>query len=772
MLRVTDIRKLGFVGDYLPRRCGIATFTADLCRAVSDQYSLVDCSVVPVNDVPEGYEYPPEVTFDFAQQELDSYRRAADYLNFSNADVVCLQHEYGIYGGPAGRHILALLRDLQMPVVTTLHTVLREPSADQLRVMRELAELSTRLVVMSQRGRDFLLEVYGVPAQKIDVIVHGIPDMPLVDPNASKEAFGVEGKQVLLTFGLLSPNKGIEYALRALPEVIREFPNLVYIVLGATHPHLVREHGESYRLSLERLAADLGVARNVIFYNRFVERHELIEFIAAADVYLTPYLEPAQITSGTLAYAFGCGKPVISTPYWHAEELLAEGRGVLVPFRDSAAISRELGNLLRDEPGREVMRRRAYGLGREMIWSHVAHLYMDSFQRARRSRIDRHVKPLAFHTLDEQPWELPKWKLEHLLRLTDSTGLLQHARYTLPNFAEGYCTDDNARGLQFAMNLEDMGLDTPDTQRAATRYAAFLDAAFDPGRRRFRNFLGFDRRWVDEDNLGSDDCFGRALWALGTCIGRSKQRSLQSWAMEIFQLALAHSVELASPRAWAGTLIGIHQYLRRLSGDRLVSQVRATLIERLVDLFDRTASDDWQWFEETLTYENALLPHALIVGGRGTNNPRAEEVGMRSLRWLVNVQRGGRGHFRPVGSDGFYRRGGQRADFDQQPIEGWATVAACVEAYRSTEDRYWLNESRLAFEWFLGRNDLGLELYDAGAGGCHDGLQPNGLNENQGAESTLAFLLSLAELKQLESSLAAFRRAAETGAQPEKVLVK
>jgi glycosyltransferase involved in cell wall biosynthesis len=607
MVRNTDVRKIGFIGDYLPRKCGIATFTTDLRGAVASQYKAVDCSVVPVNDIAEGYDYPPEVQFEIAQQDLDSYRQAADFLNFSNVDVVCLQHEYGIYGGQAGRHILALLRDLRMPIVTTLHTVLREPNDDQRRVMRELAELSSRLVVMSQRGREFLLDIYGVPAAKIDVIAHGIPDMPFVDPNFSKEQFGVEGKHVVLTFGLLSPNKGIEYALKALPEAIREFPNLVYIVLGATHPNLVREQGETYRLSLERMASDLGVRKNVIFYNRFVERHELIEFIGAADIYLTPYLEPAQITSGTLAYAFGCGKPVVSTPYWHAEELLADGQGVLVPFKDPAAIAAEICSLLGDEPRRDAMRRRAYSLGREMIWSHVAHLYMDSFQRAKRVHVDRPVKPLAIQTLDERPWELPKWRLEHLLRMTDSTGLLQHAKYTLPNFAEGYCTDDNARALQFVMCLEEMGLETVESQRATSRYAAFLDAAFEPERRRFRNFLTFDRQWVHEEQLGSDDCFGRAICALGACVGRSRQRSLQTWAMELFHRALPNSIEIGSPRAWAGTLIGIDEYLRRLGGDRTVTQVRTALVDKLVDLHNRASTQEWPWFEESLGYHKSLL---------------------------------------------------------------------------------------------------------------------------------------------------------------------
>jgi glycosyltransferase involved in cell wall biosynthesis len=764
MARITEFRKLGFVGDYVPRKCGIATFTADLCRAVASQLKGIDCTVVPVNDVAEGYEYPPEVHFEIAFQELDAYRRAADFLNFSNVDVVSLQHEYGIYGGREGRHVLALLRDLRMPVVTTLHTILREPNADQRRVMRELTELSSRLIVMTERGREFLLQIYGVPAPKIDVIAHGIPDMPFVDPNASKEQFGVEGKYVILTFGLLSPNKGIEYALRALPEALREFPNLVYIVLGATHPNLVREQGESYRLSLERLASDLGVRKNVIFYNRFVERHELIEFIAAADIYLTPYLEPAQITSGTLAYAFGCGKPVISTPYWHAEELLADGRGVLTPFRDSTAIAQAISRLLRNDAERESMRRRAYSQGREMIWSHVAHLYVDSFQRARRARLDRAVKPLAIQTLDERPWELPKWRLDHLLQLTDSTGLLQHATYTLPNYAEGYCTDDNARALQFMMSLEDMGMDTPQTQRATTRYAAFLDAAFDPARRRFRNFMTFHRLWTAEEPSGSDDCFGRAIIALGACIARSRQRGLRSWAMAVFHRAIPQSVELTSPRAWASTLVGIDLYMMRLGGDRMVGNVRSGLVEKLLGLYQRTATEGWRWFEDILSYDNALLAQALIVSGRAMGDDHSQNSGLQALEWLASVQRAPQGHFRPIGSAGFYRRGWPRADFDQQPLEAWSTVAACIEAYRATDDLRWLNEARLAFEWFLGRNDLGIEVYDASTGGCHDGLYPDRVNEDQGAEATLAFLLSAAELKHLEGSAAVLQQAAEAAA--------
>ncbi len=383
MSRTLEIRKVALIGDYVPRQCGIATFTADLRNALAAEYPSTDSIVVPVDDVPQGYEYPPEVRFQFLEQDLDSYRRAADFLNFSNTDIVSLQHEYGIYGGPAGRHILGLLRDLRMPVVTTLHTILREPDFEQRRVMEELIALSARLVVMTERGKSFLTEIYGVPDEKVDLIAHGIPNIPFVDPNFYKDQFGVEGKHVLLTFGLLAPNKGIEYVLRAMPEILRKFPNVVYLVLGATHPNLMREQGESYRLSLERLARDLGIRKNVIFYNRFVELHELTEFLGAADIYITPYLNPSQITSGTLAYAFGCGQAVISTPYWHAEELLADGRGVLVPFADAAAVAQEVCGLLGDPPRRHAMRKRAYLAGREMIWSHVALSYMGSFQRAR-----------------------------------------------------------------------------------------------------------------------------------------------------------------------------------------------------------------------------------------------------------------------------------------------------------------------------------------------------------------------------------------------------
>jgi glycosyltransferase involved in cell wall biosynthesis len=755
MQQPSDIRKIAFLGDYLPRKCGIATFTTDLRCAVAAEFPAMQCLVVPVNDLTGGYDYPAEVRFEIAEQDLPSYLRAADFLNITDVDVVCVEHEFGIFGGPAGSHVLALLRELQMPIVTTLHTVLREPNTEQRRVMRDLIRLSTRLVTMTERGQQFLREVYQAPEAKIDLIPHGIPDMPFADPNYFKDEFGVAGKQVLLTFGLLSPNKGIEYALRALPDIIREFPNIVYIVLGQTHPNLLRDEGEAYRLSLARLAKDLGVQRHVVFFNRFVELEELMRFIGAADIYLTPYLTESQITSGTLAYAFGAGNAVVSTPYWHAAELLTAERGKLVPFRDAGAIAVAVVELLRDEPLRHSMRKNAYKLGRDMVWSRVAQLYMKSFEQARQdhSFVGRKSSPIK--TLDEQPGLLPGIKLEHLFRMSDSTGIFQHASFTVPNFAEGYCTDDNARALVLALRLQKLGHGSPRLGAQAATYAAFLNHAFDRKRGRFRNFMSFDRHWLEE--VGSEDCQGHALWALGLCVSQAGQGSFQMLAAELFEQALPVAAEFMSPRALAFTLIGIEEYLRRFSGDRRANQIRESLTAKLLQRYTDAATGEWQWFEEVVSYANAKLPHAMILSGRCLNNGTMLELGLKTLRWLIKIQTSDAGSFRPIGSNGFYPRGKERAVFDQQPIEAQVTISACIEAYQATGDMFWVTEARRAFEWYLGRNDLGLALYDSTTGGCRDGLHVDRLSQNQGAESTLAFLLSLAEMQALQNTIISFK---------------
>jgi len=747
------LRKVAFISDYPPRRCGIATFTEDLCETFAAEHPEIGCFVVAVNDRPEGYRYPPRVRFEFADYDLSSYRRAADFLNISDVDIVCVQHEYGVYGGPEGSHLLALLSELRMPVVTTLHTILHDPSPHQRRVLEELVRLSDRLVVLSRRGGDFLRDIYGAPEGKIEFIPHGVPDVPFVDPNFYKDRFGVEGKTVLLTFGLLSPNKGIEYAIEALPAILAEQPDVVYLILGATHPKILRREGESYRLSLQRLARMLGVEGHVIFYDRFVSPEELMEFIGAADIYLTPYLNKEQIVSGTLSYAVGAGKAIISTPYWHAEELLAEGRGRLVPFRDSEAIAREVIALLKDEAERHAMRKRAYLYGRRMIWPEVAKRYLRCFQDVRRGRI-RSPRPLfQTKTLAQRPSELPPLKLDHLKHLTDDVGILQHAVFTVPNYHEGYTTDDNARALMVAVYLEELG-EAREAYQLASRYLAFLKYAFHQQRGRFRNLLGYDRRWLEE--IGSEDCHGRALWALGVVLGRSRHRGLQGLAAQLFEQALPAVREFASLRGQAFALLGLHEYLRRFPGDRVALQVQEDLAERLWEAYRRHSSLEWPWFEDLLSYANASLPHALLLGGKALRCAEMVEAAEGALSWLARLQtsksgsKSEGGHFVPIGSNGFYPRGGERARFDQQPIEAQAMVSASLDAYRLTGEASWLKEAQKAFEWFLGRNDLGLPLYDPSSGGCRDGLQPDRVNENQGAESTLSFLLALLEMRLAE----------------------
>ena len=741
-------RRIAFVGNYLPRQCGIATFTTDLCEAVASASGETTCIALPVNDNETGYDYPDRVRFEITENDIHSYKRAADFLNINNVDLVCLQFEYGIFGGKSGSHILTLLRDLRMPIVTTLHTILKSPTPDQQLVLEEVAALSDRLVVMSERGSEYLQDIYHVVSEKIDIIPHGIADVAFVDPSFNKDLFGVEGKTVLLSFGLLSENKGIENVISALPGIVALYPDVVYIVVGATHPHVLQQEGETYRLSLQWLAQQQGVESHVIFYNRFVSADELNEFIGAADVYITPYHNEAQIVSGTLAATLGAGKAIISTPYWYAQEMLAEKRGVLVPFRDPEALAAQVINLLSNEAERHAMRKRAYLFGRAMIWSEVAKRYMETFERARTER--RHFVPPGFiaKSLDKYPSELPPLKSEHLRAMSDETGILQHALFTVPDYSHGYTTDDNARALLVSILLEESA--AGERMDLSSRYLAFLGFAFNTQNRRFRNFMNYQRKWLED--AGSDDSHGRAIWALGTVLNHSKTRSMSSMAGWLFEQALPSILVTTSPRAWAFALIGISEYSQKFSGDRMANQVSAELAGRLLRSYQSHRTDDWRWFERRLTYCNAALSHALLICGRSIPNSEMTGAGLESLRWLADLQKAGDGHFVPIGSNGFYEDGNERARFDQQPVEAQAMVSACLEAFRITGDKQWNREARRAFEWFLGRNDLKLPLYDATTGGCRDGLHPDRPNENQGAESTLAFLQSLLELRLAEQA--------------------
>lgn len=746
--RVTSstINRIAFIGNYLPRQCGIATFTTDLCEAIASQYAETTCIAVPVNDIETGYTYPTRVRFELMEKDIESYRRAADFLNINNVDLVCVQFEYGIFGGRAGSHILSLLRELRMPIVTTLHTILKKPDSDQRRVLEEVAALSDRLVVMSERGSEFLQQIYNVSSKKIDLIPHGIPDVPFVDPSFNKDLFGVEGKTVLLSFGLLSASKGIETVISAMPEIVARYPESVYIIVGATHPHVIKHEGETYRLSLQWLAQQKGVESNVIFYNRFVTLEELIEFIGAADIYITPYLNEAQITSGTLAYTLGAGKAVISTPYWYAQEMLSDGRGILIPFRDHKALAEQVINLLDNEAERHAMRKRAYKFGRAMIWTKVAQRYMESFELARVER--RYYIPPGFtaKALDKYPGELPPLKLDHLNRLTDYTGMFQHALFTVPNYSHGYTTDDNARALLVSILLNELG--SSESLELAYRYLAFLGFAFNDQTKRFRNFMDYQRNWLEDS--GSDDSHGRALLTLGTVLNHSNALALKGLAGWLFEQTLPAILLTTSPRAWAFALIGIYEYSQKFAGDRRANHVRDELAGRLQTLYQNNRSEEWRWYEKELSYCNAVLPHALLTCGQSIPNSTMTDAGLESLNWLADLHRAEAGHFVPIGSNGFYQRGGERARFDQQPVEAQAMVSACLEAFRITGDKFWKREARRAFEWFLGRNDLNLSVYDPTTGGCRDGLHSDRLNENQGSESTLAFLQSLLELRLAE----------------------
>jgi hypothetical protein len=637
-------------------------------------------------------------------------------------------------------------------VVTTLHTVLREPDVNQRIVMDEIAALSDRLIVMSEHSSRFLQEVFRVPEGKIDLIPHGIPDLPFGDPNYYKDSFGTEGKAVLLTFGLLSPNKGIESVIEALPRIIAQHPEAVYVIAGATHPHIRRREGDTYRLQLQALARKLGVDRNVKFHNRFVTPEEMAQFVGSADIYITPSRYEAQAVSGTLAYALGAGKAIISTPYWHAAELLDDGRGVLVPFGDSNAIATAAIELLDDEAARHAMRKRAYLYARGTVWNKVAQSYMSTFARARSDRM--RTPRIAFSDLNAERTldRLPSIKLDHLYLMTDHTGLLQHAVFSVPSYVEGYATDDNARALIVAVLLEQLGMTAvSESAKLASCYLAFLWHAFNPATGRFRNFLSYERQW--HEALGSEDSHGRALWGLGTVLGRSKSPGLRGTAGRLFEAAVPAIRSFGSPRAWAFATLGLQEYLDCFPGDRAVLQTRDEIAHRLLDIYRYSCSPGWNWFEDVLAYSNARLPQALLTCASRTSDRAMLTAGLESLDWFLAMQHcETKGHFVPIGSQGFYRKGGEKARFDQQPIEAGASVSACLQAFRATGDDRWLKEAWSAFNWFLGDNDLQIVLYDSSTGGCRDGLHPDRVNENQGAESTLSFLMALLEMRLQENA--------------------
>ncbi|MEJ2627612.1 MAG: glycosyltransferase family 4 protein [bacterium] len=734
-----------FIATYPPRECGIGTFTHDLVKNLkqlsqSSSQREDHLQVIAINNISEGYDYTQEVNLTIREQYKSDYREAAEFLNQSVVDVVSLQHEYGIFGGDDGGHIVYLLNNLKKPVVTTLHTVLDKPSPGQKKILETIVSLSTLVVVLTDKAVQILTRVYGFSREKIAVIPHGAPDVPFLDTSYYKDNFQAENRQVLMTFGLLNPNKGIEYVINALPPIVKKYPQILYIILGATHPNVKRDHGEKYRVFLERRVNELGLGKNVIFHNRFVSLERLIQFLVATDIYITPYLVREQISSGTLAYALACGKAIISTPYWYAEELLKDDRGILVPFKDSAEMTNQISGLLGNESKRNRLRKQAYQYGRRMIWSEIAKQYDKVFERAVTEYGRKKRKTRLCRDSVEQP-ALPEIKLDHLRLLTDDTGILQHAMYRTPNRVDGYTADDNARALMTAVVHFDMFHEQGVLDLLHT-YLAFLNHSFHPRLLRFRNFMSYSREWLED--VGSEDSHGRVLRSLGYTIRTAPSDEILSLSNQLFKQGLKITLQFSSPRAWAFTILGCLLYLSRFSGDTETKNIVIELGKRLSVMYSHNKDKNWHWFEDVVTYSNARLPEALIAASDYLGDETMLKQGIESLQWLLEIQTSSNGgHLSLIGNNGWYRKGGTKPKYDQQPEEVLSIMEACVCAQKVTGKKVWQKEVDKAFTWFLGKNDINECLYDFRTGGCYDGLQRGGVNLNQGAESTLTWLRAL-----------------------------
>jgi glycosyltransferase involved in cell wall biosynthesis len=726
----TKLQRIALIGNSPPRLCGIATFTRDVYQAIHAAFPEIKLDLYAMTDPGGSYAYGPEVTCAINQEDLSDYRAAAQRINDSRADVVLVQHEYGIFGGSAGALLLRLLDRVDAPVVVTLHTVLEQPNADQRAVIEALARRASKLIVMAEKGRELLVRVHGISWNQIAVVPHGVPDRPFVDPETMHDRFGFGGRRVLLTFGLLSPNKGIETMIRALPAIVAAHPETLYVVLGATHPHLVAREGEAYRESLKALAEELGVAHAVRFIDGFLDQEALLDYLQAADIYVTPYLNETQITSGTLSYSVALGKPVVSTPYWHAAELLADGVGVLVPFGDSRRFAEEIITLL-DHPQRMAeMSNRAYGIGRTMVWSALAEAYVALCDEAVRRRPVRIQRP---QRVAERVAVKPR--LDAIIRMTDGTGMIQHSNYAVPDRNHGYCVDDNCRALMLMHRIE--GDDQLRADQLATVYGAFVQHAWNGERGRFRNFMGFDRQWLEAE--GSEDSFGRSLWAIGASAAEARNPNMRRWALNLFDQVAPHALSLGSLRTWAFALFGADAVLRQHRDHPIAWKLVRDFGGRLHEQLRHERRENWTWFEPVLTYDNARLPEALLRAGELMDDKAKIDDGLAALDWLDRRQTNGDGQFRAVGTDSFGRAYADPLPFDQQPLEAWATVDAALFAHALTGESRWLETAWRAQGWYLGENDLGLPIATVADGGCYDGLMSDRVNLNQGAESILAF---------------------------------
>lgn len=743
---------VSFISSFIPRQCGIATFTNDLAVSFRNikNGNILEANITALNDNPEGYKYPRDVKFEIKDKSINDFKEAAYYLNLSDKDIINLQHEFGLYGGEAGSHILYLLENLKKPIVTTLHTVLKYPNEDQLKVLQEINRNSSYLVVQSEKAFSMLSEVYSIPAEKIRFIPHGAHDVQFLDTTYYKDKFQLAEKKVLLTFGLLSPGKGVEDVINSLAEVVKTNPDTAYIILGATHPHVKKQYGEAYRNSLENLVKKHGLENNVIFINRFVNTEELLEFLLMSDIYISPYHNMEQIVSGTLTYALASGKAVISTPYWYAEELLKNDRGILYEPHNVESLSNAITDLLNDENKRNRLRRNAYESGRKMIWSEVAKNYYDLFQQAAAEYTMNTPRVIQSPKYKLIP-SLPEVNLTHLRNITDTTGILQHSVFSIPNRNEGYCIDDNSRAL-LVIVLNKYLFQDPLADSLLYTYLSFIHYAYNKEAGLFRNFMSYDRKWLDES--GSEDSNGRTLFVLGYMIKNTENHSHLALCKMLFDSTVKYMEKFTSLRAISHVIMGCIFYLHKFSGAREVKRICKKLLVKLNDYYLKNTAGDWKWFEEYLTYDNARLPQALLMGGSYFKNSNYLYNGLESLNWMLDlIYDREKNYISLIGNDGWYLKGAEKAKFDQQPIEIASIIDACFQAYLISEDMEWINKIGVTFSWFLGNNDRQEPLYDFTTGGCFDGLTSAITNQNQGAESTISWLTSLHRMYRIRQEL-------------------
>lgn len=728
--------KFAYIGTYPPRQCGIGTFTQNLFHYMVNQQEKTKSKhegiVVAMNDLDATYEYPDEVKFMIRQEHQRDYIQAAKFINYSGSDICILEHEYGIFGGESGVHILPLLHRLEIPLMVTLHTVLKNPSYNEKAILQEIGKMANKIIVMSNKAIKFLTEVFLIKPENIALFEHGVPDLQFSQEQTKKE-FNLEGKKVLMTFGLLSRNKGIETVIRALPEVVLKHPDIIYIILGKTHPSVIRFSGEEYRNYLRRLIKSLNLENNVFFLNEFINQNELFKYLYATDIYITPYLNEAQITSGSLSYAVGTGAAVLSTPYWHAQELLADGRGRLFDFNNSSQLAGILIELLDKPEVLKTLRKRAYDYGRNITWPKIGNQYVETAEKIVK---ETPVKSVSKETIID-PLLLPDFSLIHIKRLTDDTGIIQHAKFGIPNLKEGYCLDDNARALlmvlmAYRQKKDPMALELLPIYLSYIHYMQNNDGTF-------RNFLSFKRDYLDE--VGSEDSFGRAVWALGYLLGNSPNDAYYQSGKMIFFDASKNFNKLRSLRGIANTIIGVCYYLRTKKSDDSMTEILRKMVYKIIDQYDNENSSDWKWYESILSYDLGILPLSLFHAYEFLPEDKILNTAIESMNFLISINLKD-GFLSLIGNHKWYRRGGERAFYAQQPVDAMAMVLMHYQAFIVTKNKEYLDLMFTSFMWFLGENDLRMTLYDFETQGCCDGIERYGINRNQGAESSLAYLIS------------------------------